>query len=306
MFSLPHMGQQRVTVRYVMQANGNVKGQLLLDGSILAASPDLANGSDIQYKMENFDPGHPGNGPADSSGESQYQAGDWVAFLFNAHQYSDQSILRLERRINQAALDINTGRPVDFDDQIGAALALAGMRYYQEYNQHADTISSLHHAYVSYDEVEWGFISDGAQFQVAHDDRPVPFLPTGFDSGFNLPDGTGTAYDLEGNGQTQQDLYRGDTDRILSMDASNLESSILEEVFGTPSISTTKGIELAHAAGQDGNGNDINPVYVINENNAPTLIPLLHHGSYVIDEVRRLVILETRETGTIANGYRDS
>src|SRR5207237_401517 len=90
-FVLPDTGQQRITVRSVSQAGGQVLIQLLQDGQVLATSAAIAtaNNNLIRYKIQHTNPGDNGPNPDPTTFTYDRRPADSVAFLFDAGQFSE-------------------------------------------------------------------------------------------------------------------------------------------------------------------------------------------------------------------------
>ncbi len=265
LFVLPDMGQQRVTVRYVTQPNSLVKAELLQDGVVLAISGDLAATSTVQYVVE---PLNAGETVIDTVHTQTYSrpASYPVAFIFDAGQLSAEALFQQQRALNQAVLDQAAGLSINSDHRIGAALALTGMRYFQQADQQADQIAALHHAYVLHPRVASGLVTSKPTDQ-PQADLQIPFVPDGVNVDF--PNLAMLAFDLGGTGTTWQDLVLPATNRLLFYNASALESAVLEETFNKEAMSTAKGIAQAHVQGI--------PVLLIDSSNATAQLAVLRN-----------------------------
>src|SRR5207244_4543786 len=100
------------------------------------------------------------------------------------------------------------GQSPNTEGQIGAALALTGMRWFQESDQQADLMATLHHSLVIRQRVGSGLVTGGWTFQ-AQATAQIPFVPvpqvTGQqknDVNVDFQNEVVTALDLGGTGTT--------------------------------------------------------------------------------------------------------
>src|SRR5207245_992047 len=129
---------------------------------------------------------------------------------------------------------VHNSDPIDSDNRMGAAVALAGMRFYREADQEADAIASLTNTVVIRPKVAPGIVSAWRLTQtdlLAHKDLDMPFTPGRVNVDFY---GVGFAYDRSSAN------YLADANKMIMYNSSALENETVEETFNAEAVSTAK------------------------------------------------------------------
>jgi RHS repeat-associated protein len=255
-YELPQISLERVTVGYASAAGGLLTPELLLDGTVVAQGPAVANRSGVTLVVDHYLPGSAG---VSDSFSYDREAGQYLAVGLDAGQLGDAYLARQQRDINAAAVAARDGTPFSTDAQVGAFLDLAISTYFHNSDVAAQVTDGLTHAVPVFNHVASG-IATGEKTVTYHWDLQNPAIPGGVN--VDVANAFHQEFALDNN--TANDVLRG---RILGDDGSAEEHAVWEQVANTTGISAIKSIQLANERGI--------PVFTITSANASTLIPQL-------------------------------
>ena len=255
-YELPQISLERVTVGYAPATGGLLTPELLLNGTIVAQGPAVANGSDVTLIVDHYAPGS--SGVSDSFTYDR-QAGQYLAVGLDAGQLSETYLAAQQADVNTAAIAAKDNAPFSADDQIGAFLDLAISTYFYNSDTADQVIDGLTHAVPVFNHVASGLAT--GSMTVTYDwNLENPAIPGGLN--VDVANAYHQEFALDNN--TANDAARN---LILGDDGSAEEHAVWEQVANTTGISAIKSIQLANQRGI--------PVFTITSSNASTYIPQL-------------------------------
>ena len=154
LYELPQISLERVTVGYAPATGGLLTPELLLNGTIIAQGPAVANGSDVTLIVDHY---APGSGGVSDSFTYDRQAGQYLAVGLDAGQLSETYLAAPAGRCEHRG-DRREGRTAPFsaDDQIGHFLDLAISTYFYNSDTADQVIDGLTHAVPVFNHVASG------------------------------------------------------------------------------------------------------------------------------------------------------
>jgi RHS repeat-associated protein len=240
---VPTVSLDRITISYVPEA-GHLKPELRIDGQLAASSAlTVDSGMPVVVTISHLSPG---DDIVDQSFSYLRHAGQYIAVGLNAQQYSDVNLNQDRRDLNAAILSL-TGEPADAGEAImGSTLALTMAKYFHDVDSQSDNISGLTHSRSVYRRVGSGLATSDAGASY-HWELQVPVTPLGM--GVDIPNNVYEPIPLHESTITFDSPAQRQRLDLVGYNFSASEHAVLEEIINTESVSTVKGIQLAHAAG---------------------------------------------------------